>query len=96
MDASDIKRIEISAILVYTHSDLRVVLHIFRSGRKKNIRATATQEFARSISVPADRVILSERRQLNSGEERFDFSISRNKLNRLSLLQCFFIYCVNR
>ncbi|ODM99863.1 Mitogen-activated protein kinase kinase kinase 15 [Orchesella cincta] len=31
------------------------------SGRKKNIRATATQEFARSISVPADRVIAAEK-----------------------------------
>jgi hypothetical protein len=34
---------------------------LFRSGRKKNIRATATQEFARSISVPGDRVIAAEK-----------------------------------
>ncbi|CAG7835452.1 unnamed protein product [Allacma fusca] len=39
------------------------------SGRKKNIRATASQEFARSISVPADRVILAERRQIHSNDE---------------------------
>ena len=49
-----------------------------RSGRKKNIRATATQEFARSISVPADRLFNAPdgkpasggRRQALSNEER--------------------------